>query len=990
MIIALVGGPAADPTGQARLRRQLASLPDRAAARLRAVAPAAPAELVRSLAWLAWEAHENGEGLAVLTDDLVVSDTPLRNVLDDPRPVARALVGLDPHPQRAVQMAGGRVTAAASDHHRLAATGLGFLGLLSVPAAAAAEASTAWASAAHTVARHRWADIDPVQAALVALVRADVPVSAVPVAPYAGARSADLLPEVEALDEDDLGWRQASRGGDGVWSTFVLRPISRRLSRQAVRARITPNQITAFSLVLGLVAAALVASGDPLTIVLGALLLQVSLVVDCVDGEVARSTRSFTPFGAWADLASDRVKEYAALAAIAVATTGTDLWPLALLGLALQLTRHMADYAFADTLLPSWRAPVVDERPFAATEPPPTAAARGDAVDRSGGGPRGRGLGHWVRQAIHLQIGERWLVLSLGLIVGVVTGVGPDVALVAYVVLVALGLAWVLTGWTLRTLTHVRRVQPLPTEIATTIARLRDDGLLSPTPSGPRSPRSWVLPAAVTAFEGAVLLLATWWTTTGPGPLAAAYGWLFVVAWHRYDIFYRGRAGRTPLPVWVARLAGGWAARSLVVVAAGLAGGLAWVLPIGIGWLFLAVVPESLYRAYRSAHPVTGTYADAAPLTLLARLGLATKVLRRGVAVPFTRLLMRLLPARRYALVAGLPDTEENALATAVGLATHYRGEVVLVVADPAAARRHLDHVATVLGVSAARVEIIGKAARGTYLRFVRAELVAYTHGLYDSPRPLGRRLHVNLWHGTGPKWNANANFTQRIGAQAHAASSPLWGREAIRALAMDPGTRVVAGNPREDVSDAAAAGNRTALTRLGLDPDQALVVWLPTFRRSARAGLVGLNEGEDLSSEAYQPDLAVIADAARRAGVQLVAKPHRLDADSYAELGIPVFGTEDLITAGLSVYELLGLAHGVISDYSSVWVDRLGSSTSIALYVPDLASYERARGLNKPDLSVVAADLVLDRGNAREFFAAVASGAPWRPQALDHAAARI
>jgi hypothetical protein len=285
----------------------------------------------------------------------------------------------------------------------------------------------------------------------------------------------------------------------------------------------------------------------------------------------------------------------------------------------------------------------------------------------------------------------------------------------------------------------------------------------------------------------------------------------------------------------------------------------------------------------------------------------------------------------------------------------------------------------------------VAKSARGTYLRFVRAELVAYTHGLYDSPRPVGRRLHVNLWHGTGPKWNANANFTQRIGAQAHAASSPLWGREAIRALAMDPGTRVVAGNPREDVSDAAAVrGARAGLARLGLDPDRPLVLWLPTFRRSDRAGLVGLQEGAELSSAAHRREVVALADAARAAGVQLVAKPHRLDADAYADLGLTVISTADVTAADLSVYQLLGLAHGLLSDYSSVWVDRLRSATSIALYVPDLAGYERSRGLNRPDLSLVAGDLVVDGSSAAEFFTAVGAGRRWRPEAVAYAIERL
>ena len=44
--------------------------------------------------------------------------------------------------------------------------------------------------------------------------------------------------------------------------------------------------------------------------VAGAVLLYLSFVLDCVDGQLARYTRAFSPLGAWLDATFDRVKEY--------------------------------------------------------------------------------------------------------------------------------------------------------------------------------------------------------------------------------------------------------------------------------------------------------------------------------------------------------------------------------------------------------------------------------------------------------------------------------------------------------------------------------------------------------------------------------------------------------------------------------------------------------------------------------------------------------
>ncbi len=362
-------------------------------------------------------------------------------------------------------------------------------------------------------------------------------------------------------------------------------------------------------------------------------------------------------------------------------------------------------------------------------------------------------------------------------------------------------------------------------------------------------------------------------------------------------------------------------------------------------------------------------------------LRLETLRLRGVLARAAARTAMRVLPARRTALVAGLPDAEENSLVTALALAGRFDGRVVLVAQDPGGARELLARTARVLGVGPAadRVRVVAKSDPRSAVEFVRATWVFYTHGLFDSPRPVGRRVHVNLWHGTGPKWNANANQSVRIGADVLAAYGQVWGAEVARALRMPPDTAVVPGNARQDVL--LATHDRARLAALGLDPARPLVLWLPTFRASARAGRTGLREGVPLSAD---QGLATRLPALAAAhGVQLAVKTHRHDDDDYAALGLPVISTDDVRAAGLSVYGLMGLADAVVSDYSSVWVDFLATGRSVGLYCPDLERYETERGLNRPGLREVAGGLLLDAEGAGELFAAVAAGEMFRSDAL-------
>ena len=370
----------------------------------------------------------------------------------------------------------------------------------------------------------------------------------------------------------------------------------------------------------------------------------------------------------------------------------------------------------------------------------------------------------------------------------------------------------------------------------------------------------------------------------------------------------------------------------------------------------------------------------------MSRVRLTALRVRGVLARALARTAMRLVPPAPLALVAGLPDTEENSLVTALALARRFRGRIVLVAREPAAARAALARTARVLGVDHVdRVEVRAKRDPTTPWLFVRATWVAYTHGLFDSPRPVGRRVHVNLWHGTGPKWNANANQSVRIGADVLAAAGPVWGAEVVRALCQPRGTVVVPGNPRQDV--VVGARDRTRLAALGLDPDRPLVLWLPTFRRSATAGRTGLSEGVPLTQDPLARRLARVA---AEHGVQLVLKAHRHDDDDLGALGVRVLTEEEIAAAGTTLHELMGLADGVVSDYSSAWVDFLVTGRSVALLCPDLDRYEAERGLNRPGLREVAGELLLDEPGAHELFATVAGGEVFRATHLAEVRSRL
>ncbi len=158
--------------------------------------------------------------------------------------------------------------------------------------------------------------------------------------------------EIAEYDEDRALLDSAVKASDGFFTSFFVSPYSKYIARWAARRGFTPNQITTVSVLIGFVAAAAFATGERWGLVAGALLLQLAFTTDCVDGQLARYTRTFSKLGAWLDSIFDRTKEYAVFAGLAIGAerAGDPVWLLACMALTLQTVRHAMDFSFAAAL----------------------------------------------------------------------------------------------------------------------------------------------------------------------------------------------------------------------------------------------------------------------------------------------------------------------------------------------------------------------------------------------------------------------------------------------------------------------------------------------------------------------------------------------------------------------------------------------------------------------------------------------------------------
>ena len=348
------------------------------------------------------------------------------------------------------------------------------------------------------------------------------------------------------------------------------------------------------------------------------------------------------------------------------------------------------------------------------------------------------------------------------------------------------------------------------------------------------------------------------------------------------------------------------------------------------------------------------------------------RVVQRGFRALFGPLL-RYVPTRRHAVVYGWPDDEGNAVETVRALGRRYRGTVYWLLEDVTYQGPH--YAAQELADNR-RVVRVRKGSARAYLLSLTAETTFFTHGLFNAVAPPDNRLVVNLWHGDGPKL---AKDTHLFRSTVVVAGTALWGAQRMERFGLPRENVAVVGNPRVDQL---TVGSRSeVLRRLGLDPDRRTILWLPTFRTGSAHHGQSWSDADNLSGRTGVVELVeALSRAAGEHSMQLVVKPHPLDADSYAAFAVDVLPHERLLDAGVPFYALLGVADAIISDVSSVWVDFLTLDRPIGFYIPDLEALQAGRGFNVEDVaSLLPGPRIENALDAVRFVADVAA----RPQEL-------
>lgn len=96
---------------------------------------------------------------------------------------------------------------------------------------------------------------------------------------------------------------------DEWWSSFVTSPLAIAVNYFVVDSKwLTPNIITLFSFLIAIIATGFIVTGGTANFIIAAMLIHVSHVLDCMDGQMARYRSTSSLSGSYFDKLTDQIQ----------------------------------------------------------------------------------------------------------------------------------------------------------------------------------------------------------------------------------------------------------------------------------------------------------------------------------------------------------------------------------------------------------------------------------------------------------------------------------------------------------------------------------------------------------------------------------------------------------------------------------------------------------------------------------------------------------
>lgn len=244
------------------------------------------------------------------------------------------------------------------------------------------------------------------------------------------------------------------------------------------------------------------------------------------------------------------------------------------------------------------------------------------------------------------------------------------------------------------------------------------------------------------------------------------------------------------------------------------------------------------------------------------------------------------------------------------------------------------------------------KSPKGLWL-YCRAKKIITTHNYISGLFTVKGQTHYNLWHGMpykkiGTHLGTAATEKDKLQGDCTIATSELYQGIMSEAFDILKENVMITGQPVCD----ALHRKTEAYTKLGFSKDKfdKAILWLPTYRKSEIGAIHEDGKADSFGVQTVlESGVAELETALRNNRCLLVIKPHPMDVlckMKFKSDCILVLHQEDMLNAGVDLYEMLAETDALLTDYSSVFIDYLTLQKPIGFVYDDLEQYAKSRGI--------------------------------------------
>lgn len=228
--------------------------------------------------------------------------------------------------------------------------------------------------------------------------------------------------------------------------------------------------------------------------------------------------------------------------------------------------------------------------------------------------------------------------------------------------------------------------------------------------------------------------------------------------------------------------------------------------------------------------------------------------------------------------------------------------------------------------------------------------------------KPAKKQNVINLWHGTPFKriglLSKNIKQSDFNPKFANAFSKIVVSSDNlddiyIKSFNLNESQILHSGHPRNNL----LSTEKDILRKIGIEKNKysKILMWMTTYRKS-KDGRANHTSNQNWSETNLpliknEEKLYEFNELLKKYNILLIIKMHTTSEKSKIEINdmsnIKIIEEREYINKDIQLYELVGSCDGIITDYSSIFIDYLLINKPIAFIIEDIDDYENSNGFN-------------------------------------------